>query len=76
MSNITGRTSPRVVLGRELAEGAGALLGCKKDFIQAKFDFVDRAVGETEKPAEVLDVGCGLVGASRHLAKAFGEAAK
>ena len=61
-----------------LARGAGTLLGCKvKDFVEAKLDFVEEMAiwaGCAEKtPRTVLDVGCGIGGASRHLAKGFGE---
>ena len=61
----------------DLARGAGTLLGCKvKDFVEAKLDFVDEMAiwaGCAEKtPATILDVGCGIGGASRHLAKGFG----
>ena len=62
----------------DLARGAGTLLGCKvKDFVEAKLDFVEEMAiwaGCAEKtPRTVLDVGCGIGGASRHLAKGFGE---
>mmetsp|Transcript_9362 Transcript_9362/g.42621 ORF Transcript_9362/g.42621 Transcript_9362/m.42621 type:complete len:426 (+) Transcript_9362:183-1460(+) len=60
----------------DLAKGAGTLLGCKvKDFIEAKLDFCDEMLAWSEcpdKPAKVLDVGCGIGGTSRHIAKTFG----
>ena len=42
----------------------------KKNFIEAKYDFVDKMmefgqVGVVNKPAKVLDVGCGIGGTSR-----------
>ena len=57
----------------DLAKGAGTLLGHKvKDFIEAKEDFVDEmfkfSKAEKSKITSVLDVGCGIGGASRRLA--------
>jgi len=61
----------------DLAKGAGTLLGHKvKDFIEAKEDFVDEmykwsgveANNGGAKPLNILDVGCGIGGATRRLA--------
>lgn len=55
----------------------------KKDFIQAKYDFVDEMMkfGGIDAAAlpgdlKVLDVGCGVGGTSRYIAKAFGPRAE
>jgi MPBQ/MSBQ methyltransferase len=61
----------------DLAKGAGTLFGHRvKDFIEAKEDFVDEMYAWSgveknnagEKPMKILDVGCGIGGATRRLA--------
>lgn len=50
-----------------------------KNFIQAKYDFIDRMLAFSginalqSPPKTVLDVGCGIGGTSRYIASALGE---
>eukprot|EP00960_Hanusia_phi_P026304 746187-Hanusia_phi.AAC.1 len=46
----------------------------KKSDVQAQIDMVDRLLewGQVSAPTHVLDVGCGVGGSSRHIARRYG----
>ena len=48
----------------------------KKDFKQAKFDFIDEMLSWSgaRAPKRILDVGCGIGGTTRTLARKFPDA--